>query len=117
MSERAAVLNHAYGLVSRGNRAGGLGHVRDWIDRDPDPDAAWRWFFEQMLRWEVTDAALQFGQQYLGLLLRSGDQVAAVKLIARCRLENEAFRPLPDDRELARQAAEHCGNEELARTL
>lgn len=117
MSERAAVLNHAYGLVSRGNRNGGLRHVRDWIERDPDPGAAWRWFFEQMLRWEVTDAALHFGQQYLGLLLRSGDQVAAVKLIARCRLENEAFKPLPDDRELARQAAEHCGAGELVRTL
>ena len=116
-NERTAVLNHAYGLVSRGNREGGLGHVFDWIDRDPDPDGAWRWFFEQMLRWEVTDAALLFGQQYLGRLLGSGDQVAAVKLIARCRLENEAFRPLPDDREPARQAAEQCGNADLARTL
>jgi hypothetical protein len=117
LQDRTAALNHAYGLASRGNRAGGLRHISEWIDREPDPEAAWPWFFEQMLKWDSTDAALQFGQQYLGWLLQRGDDVAAVKLIARCRLESEAFRPLPDDRELARQAAERCGREELVRSL
>jgi hypothetical protein len=38
---RADILDHAYGFVSRDNRAGGLKHVLDWIDKDPDPVAAW----------------------------------------------------------------------------
>ena len=117
LKDRTTVLNHAYGLVSRGNRAGGLRHIREWIDHEPDADGASHWFLEQMLQWDSTDAALQFGQHYLSRLLHRGDDVAAVKLIGRCRLENDAFRPLPEDRDLARQAAERCGSEELARTL
>ena len=42
---------------------------------------------------------------------------AAVKLMMRCRLENTAFGPLPEDRESARAAAEQCRNEELLRSL
>ena len=114
---RTIVLNHAYGFVSRDNRAGGLQHVTDWIDRDPEPDSAWAWFFEQMLRWEIKDPALLFGQQYLGRLLDDGDDIAAVKLMLRCRLENEAFRPLAEDRERALEAAERCQHVELASLL
>ena len=45
------------------------------------------------------------------------DDVAAVKLILRCRLENDGFKPLPGDRELALEAAERCQQQELARSL
>ena len=115
--QRTEVLGHAYGFISRGNRAGGLKHIRDWLDDDPQPDTAWPWFMEQMLRWEIKEPALVFGQQYLRRLLERQDALTAVKLMLRCRLENEAFMPLPDDREAAREAAEQCQNEELARTL
>ena len=117
LKERAAVLGHAYGLASRGNRHGGLRHVQDRIACDPAPDTAWRWFFEQMLDWDDKDAALGLGQHYLGWLLERGDDVSAVKLMTRCRLENETFQPLREDRELALQAAGRCGNEELVRAL
>jgi len=115
--ERTAVLNHAYGFVSRGNRDGGFKHLYGHLNRDPEPATAWRWFFEQMLRWEIQDPALLFGQQYLSRLLNDGDYVAAVKLIMRCRLINEAFKPLAEDRELALEAAEHCQNDELISVL
>lgn len=115
--QREAVLGHAYGFISRENRAGGMKHIHDWLDQDPQRDIAWPWFFEQMLRWEEKEPALIFGQQFLGRLLRQQDAVAAVKLMMRCRLVNEAFMPLPEDRPEAREAARQCSNEELMRSL
>ena len=116
-SERTKVLNHAYGFISRGNRDGGFKHIRAWLERDPEPDSVWQWFFEQMLLWEIKEPALVFAQTYLSRLLMEREYVAAVKLMMRCRLINEAFKPLPDDSELAIQAAEYCGNDELVRAL
>jgi len=115
--ERTAVLNHVYGFISRGNRDGGFKHLYGHLDRDPESDTAWQWFFEQMLGWEVQEPALLFGQQYLSRLLTDGNDIVAVKLMMRCRLINEAFKPLPEDRERALLAAEHCQNDELISTL
>lgn len=113
LRERTAVLNHAYGFVSRDNRAGGFKHIESWLQRDPDPESAWAWFFDQMLRWEIKQPALLFGQSYLHVLLNDGDYVAAVKVMMRCRHENDAFVLLADDIGLALKAAEHCQNQEL----
>jgi len=115
--QRNRVLNHAYGFVSRGNRDGGLTHIRDWLARDPDPDAAWGWFVEQMFRWQDSYPALLLAQRYLGRLLAHNEQVAAVKLMMRCRLIDEQFRPLPDDLPQAIAAARACRNDDLASAL
>ncbi len=114
---RTHALNHAYGFISRGNRAGGFKHIRDWLGKDPEPDGAWQWFFDQMLLWEIKEPAFVFAQTYLSRLVHDGDYVAAVKVMLRCRLINEAWQPLPNDRELAIEAAEQCGNDELTRSL
>jgi len=111
--ERRKVLNHAYGFISRDNRAGGLEHVYAWLAHDPDPESAWSWFADQMLRWEINDAALPFAQQYLSRLLQAGEQAPAVKLMMRCRSASKAFRPLPEDAALMLAAAEYCHNDEL----
>lgn len=111
--DRIGVLNHAYGFTSRGNRDGGLAHVVDWLGHDPDPDEAWPWFFEQMTRWENTMPALLLAQQYLGRLLDADEQVRAVKLMLRCRIIDDGFRPLPADRPRAIEAARACRNDEL----
>jgi len=114
---RTEVLNHAYGFISRDNRKGGFKHIFAWIDQDPDPVAAWAWFFEQMLRWENKSAALFFAQDYLHDLLHYGEQVPAVKLIMRCRLIDEQFRPLGEDTAAAIAAAEAIGNDDLVGIL
>jgi hypothetical protein len=114
---RTGVLNHAYGFVSRGNRDGGLEHIYQWLVQDPDPDAAWPWFLEQMLRWEDSYPALLLAQQYLGRLLDNGEKVAAVKLMLRSRLFDETFRPLSADLEKAIEAAQACNNPDLAEAL
>ena len=117
VKERTGVLNHAYGFASRGNRAGALGHIESWLARDPDPDAAWSWFFDQMLRWEQKDHALFFAQGYIGQLLERGDRIGAVKVIMRGQLVNERFKPAPEHMDAAIEAAEATGNSELASAL
>ena len=115
--QRAKVLDHAYGFVSRGNRDGGLEHIYRWLASDPDPDEAWPWCLEQMLRWADPYPGLLLAQRYLGRLLEAGDRVAAVKLILRCRLVDEAFRPLSADLPRAIAAAEASNNGELVEIL
>lgn len=115
--QRTTVLNHAYGFVSRGNRDSGFNHIVDWIEKDPDPGGAWGWFFEQMLGWEQTDQALFFAQRYLADVLAHDEKVRAVKIMLRCRLINADFRPKAEDMDAAIDAAEQCGNNELAESL
>ena len=115
--QREKVLDHAYGFVSRGNRDGGLEHIYRWLASDPDPDEAWPWCLERTLRWADPYPGLLLAQQYLGRLLETGDQVAAVKLLLRCRLVDETFRPLAADLPRAIAAAEACNNGELAEIL
>lgn len=114
---RKNVLNHAYGFISRGNRDGGFKHIFEWIEDDPDPAAAWAWFFARMSRWENQEPALFFAQHYVHDHLRHGEQVSAVKLIMRCRLVDERFRPSADDLPAAIAACESCNNPELAAIL
>ena len=114
---RVGVLEHAYGSSSRGNMAAGLAQVYQWLDQDPDPQTAWPWFLEQMLDWESSAPALSYAQRYLGVLLARGEHVAALKLIQRCRLTDPTFRPLPEDQQLALQAAERCQHDELKSLL
>jgi len=114
---RDAALNHAYGLVSRGNRAGGLEHVFAALADDPDSANGWYWYFDRMLRWHDNNAGLAFAQHYVHYLLRHGDHVQAVKVMLRCQLINPAFKPLAEDLPQAIAAAEDCRNHELVASL
>jgi hypothetical protein len=116
-AERALAQNHAYALASRGNRRGAIEHLRREIGQDPEPERAASWHFEQMLSWEDPVPALLFAQRRLGDLLARGEEVGAVKLMLRCRLVDEAFRPLPGDLAGAIEAAQRRANGELAAAL
>jgi len=115
--QRTSILNHAYGFVSRGNREGGLGHIYTWLQEDPDPEQAWSWFFEQMMKWEQGQSALFFAQRYLSHLLAIDEPVRAVKLLLRCQLADETFRPFREDFPAAIDAALRCDNTALADAL
>jgi hypothetical protein len=115
--ERVFNLNHAYGLVSRGNREGGLEHIYQWLQTDSEPEKAWDWFFDRMMAWEESRHALFYAQKYLPRLIAQNDPIKVCKLILRCRLVDETFRPLPEDMPAAIEAAELCGNRELANAL
>ena len=117
VKERQQVANHAYGFVSRNNRAGGLQHIQSRIQQESDSDDASRWFFNEMLKWESTDAALFFAQTWLGRLLYREQNVEALKLVSRCLLENPEFRPLAEDRERVIELARQANHDELIRQL
>lgn len=99
LAERKAVASHAYGFVSRGNQEGGLKHIRLRIDEEADVDGAYQWFFDEMLRWQSSDAVLYFAQPYLSRLLRLDQDAAAIRLLTRCLHRNPRFRPLDEDRQ------------------
>ena len=116
-ADREKVANHAYAFISRGNRDGGFNHIRDWIKRDPDPDEAVGWFFNAMMKWESTDAALFFAQDCFSHYLHHDMDPEALKLIAACLHENPRWRPGPGDREQAIELAERYGREDLLKSL
>ena len=115
--ERQKVANHAYGFISRGNREGGFAHIRQWLDRETAVEDAYQWFFHEMLKWETSDPALFFAQEYLGRLLEWQMDNEALKLIARCLHENARWRPLPENRDEAHELAARHGREDLIKRL
>ena len=110
-------LSHAYGFISRGNSDGGFNHVFESIRSDSQPNTAWEWYFDGMLRWDSQKPALFFAQHYVHDLLAHGDTVKALKLILRCRLLNDQWVPHRDDLPAAISAAEKSGNIGLAVVL
>lgn len=114
---RTAVLTHAYSFISRDNRDGGFRHITDWISEETDVVAAWAWFFDNMLRWEQKQHGLFFAQHYIHDLFKHGEYLPAVKIIMRCRLIDDQFRPFREDMPTAIEAAESSGNIELEAVL
>lgn len=115
--ERVTVLSHAYGFVSRDNREGGFKHIFAEIEKDPDPVAAWAWYFDRMFGWEQQQHALFFAQHYIHDMLAHGERISALKVILRCRMIDPQFKPSREDLPAAIQAAEMSGNIELATVL
>ena len=69
------------------------------------------------MRWEIKMPALLFAQSYVSELLKAGEDVTAVKVMLRCRMENPDFVPLPEDIGAAIEAAERRQTHELAAFL
>ena len=116
-ANRAGVLAHAYGFISRNNREGGFKHILEEIGRDPDPARAWMWYFERMQQWDERQHALFFAQHMIRDMLRHGETVPALKLLMRCQMQDEGFRPFREDIPALAEAAENGGNTELAAVL
>jgi len=115
--ERQAVASHAYGFISRGNREGGLKHVQDRIGEEADVDGAYEWFFNELMRWESSDAVLYFAQTYLSRLLRMDQDPVAIKVLSRCLHRNPRFVPLQQDRDLTLNLLKKYRREDLLASL
>ena len=115
--QRQNVANHAYGFISRGNREGGLAHIRDWLQKEADASAAAQWYFNEMMRWEQQDAALRFGQDCLSHFLHHGEEQRALKLISACLHADGRWKPLPDDRPAVMELAEQYSRHDLQRLI
>ena len=114
---RVLTLSHAYGFISRGNREGGFRHILAEIEKDPDPLAAWQWYFERMLTWDEKQHSLFFAQHAVRDMLANNENIPALKMIMRCHLLDEQFTPFREDIPAAIAAAERSGNIELAAVL
>lgn len=117
LGERQLVANHAYGFISRGNRTGGLKHVQQRIDEEADVDGAWQWFFDEMMRWESSDAVLYYAQNFLSRLLRLDQDAAAIRVLTRCLHRDPRFRPLEQDRQLVSQLLQKQRRDDLLQQL
>ena len=115
--ERQTVANHAYGFISRGNREGGFAHIRQWLEKETNVEEAYQWFFQEMLKWENTDPALFFAQEYLSRLLRWRLANEALKLVVRCLHENERWRPRQEDRGEVNELVLRQGRDDLITKL
>ena len=115
--ERQKVANHAYGFISRGNRDGGFAHIRQWLEKETVVEESYPWFFHEMRKWETSDPALFFAQEYLGQLLKWQLDNEALKLIGRCLHENARWRPLQEDRDEVNGLAARHGREDLIKLL
>jgi hypothetical protein len=114
---RQRVVNHAYAFFSRGNRTGAMAHVQSAIQNEGDIDDAYHWYFTEMLKWESKDGALLLAQANLTRLLDEQRDVEAVKLISRCLLVDDGFRPLPGDLDRALDAAARLDRDDLEKVL
>lgn len=114
---RRRVLTHAYGLFSRQNRAGGIAHIRQALREEADDDGAWRWYIGEMFAWESKDPALMLAREYLPRLLAAGRDVEAVKLLARCLLQDGSFRPGAEDRDEIRELLQRHRRADLMSAL
>jgi len=115
--EREKVASHAYGFISRGNRAGGLAHIRDWIQKEPDVHEASAWFFNTMLKWESKDPALFYAQTYLAHLLHHDEDMKVLKLVSVCLHENPSWKPGVEDRQHVLELAEKYQRTDLLQSL
>lgn len=116
-AERKAVATHAYGLISRGNREGGLKHIRNRVVSEDDPNAAVIWFFNEMMRWENKDAALYFGQEAFAHLLHDEKETSALKIVSSCLYAEPSWKPRSEDRQAAIEVAERWGRNDLSGAL
>jgi len=114
---RAQALDHAYGLVSRGNRDGGFRYLRQHAGGEADPLGAELRFMEAMWRWDLGEAPLFYAQLLIGRLLDAGADVPAMKVTLRALDANPRFRPLPGDLPRLREAASRLGNEAVLAAL
>lgn len=114
---RQRVANHAYGMISRGNRAGGFAHIDTWLASEANPGSASNWFFNEMLSWQSANAALFYAQHCLAELLRDADDRPALKLITRCLHEDPRWKPAAEDRAATLQLLERYQREDLRKLL
>ena len=115
--EQQAALNHAYALLSRGNREGGFAHLNAYADNTSEPLLTRFNLFNAMLRWDLADVPLFYAQFLLPALLDAGQHAMAMKVMVQCLHRNEKFRPNAEDVPRLRALAEQTRQHDVLRAL
>ena len=116
-AEYRQVATHAYGFISRGNRAGGMKHIRDYLDAGGHDSEALRWFYNELCSWDIEGPALEISNVYLASLLARGENHTALKVAYACLERDHRYRPPPQIAEVLIEHAEACGWNEFADRL
>jgi hypothetical protein len=77
---RVRVLDHAYGIASRGNLESALTYINQYVASESDPLAARQWMYFEMTRWASARPALVFGERLAGDLEAAGQPGVAAKV-------------------------------------
>jgi hypothetical protein len=81
---RMRVLDHAYGIASRGNLESALAYINEYVASESDPLGARQWIYFEMTRWASARPALVFGQRLAGDLDAAGRPDVAAKVRLSC---------------------------------
>jgi hypothetical protein len=81
---RSRVLDHAYGIASRGNLESALTYINQYVASESDPLAARQWMYFEMTRWASTRPALVFGERLASDLEAAGQPDGAAKVRLSC---------------------------------
>jgi hypothetical protein len=77
---RIRVLDHAYGIASRGNLESALAYINEYVASESDPLTARQWMYFEMTRWASARPALVFGERLAGDLEAAGRPDVAAKV-------------------------------------
>jgi hypothetical protein len=77
---RIRVLDHAYGIASRGNLESALAYINEYVASESDPLTARQWMYFEMTRWASARPALVFGERLVGDLEAAGRPDVAAKV-------------------------------------
>lgn len=102
LRQRRQVLDQAYGYFSRDNRIAGLQRLKHYFDDNPDDDAGWDWFINEMFQWEDKTPALALARNRFAHLAERDDRDAAQVLLLQCRRIDADFDVHPHNRPYAR---------------
>jgi hypothetical protein len=89
---RIRVLDHAYGIASRGNLESALAYINEYVASETDPLAARQWMYFEMTRWASARPALVFGERLAGDLEAAGQPGVAAKVRLSCAHLDERSR-------------------------
>jgi hypothetical protein len=77
---RVRVLDHAYGIASRGNLESALTYISQYVASESDPLAARQWMYFEMTRWASARPAVVFGERLATDLEAAGRPDVAAKV-------------------------------------
>lgn len=102
LRQRRQVLDQAYGYFSRENRIAGLQRLKHYFEDNPDDDAGWDWFINEMFQWEDRTPGFALARNRFAHLAERDDEDAARALLMQCRGIDADFEVHPQDRVYAR---------------
>lgn len=115
--EYRKVANHAYSFISRENSAGGMRHLRDYLDANKGDTELTAWFFTELSRWEDQRPAGVLAREHITRLAAANDLREALAILEERRVVEPGFMPDPAVMPSLADYADSIGRLKLAAEL